>query len=89
VIDALDDTAKETGKTIPQIALNWLLQRPTVSTVLIGARNEAQLRDNLGSVGWNLTAEQVAKLDAASRVTPPYRSRPLSSSYKVDNTSDE
>jgi aryl-alcohol dehydrogenase-like predicted oxidoreductase len=72
VIDALDDTAKETGKTIPQIALNWLLQRPTVSTVLVGARNEAQLRDNLGSVGWSLTAEQVAKLDAASRVTPPY-----------------
>jgi aryl-alcohol dehydrogenase-like predicted oxidoreductase len=72
VIDALEDTAKETGKTIPQIALNWLLQRPTVSTVLVGARNEAQLRDNLGSVGWNLTADQVAKLDVASRVTPPY-----------------
>jgi aryl-alcohol dehydrogenase-like predicted oxidoreductase len=72
VIDALDDIAKETGKTIAQIALNWLLQRPTVSTILIGARNEAQLRDNLGSVGWNLTADQVAKLDVASRVTPPY-----------------
>jgi aryl-alcohol dehydrogenase-like predicted oxidoreductase len=72
VIDALEDTAKETGKTIAQIALNWLLQRPTVSTVLVGARNEAQLRDNLGSVGWNLTADQVAKLDVASRVTPPY-----------------
>jgi len=72
VIDALEDAAKETGKTIPQIALNWLLQRPTVSTVLVGARNEAQLRDNLGSVGWNLTADQVAKLDVASRVTPPY-----------------
>jgi aryl-alcohol dehydrogenase-like predicted oxidoreductase len=72
VIEALDDTAKETGKTIAQITLNWLLQRPTVSTVLIGARNEVQLRDNLGSVGWNLTADQVAKLDVASRVTPPY-----------------
>jgi aryl-alcohol dehydrogenase-like predicted oxidoreductase len=72
VIDALDETAKETGKSIPQIALNWLLQRPTVSTVLIGARNESQLRDNLGSVGWNLTTDQVAKLDVASRVTPPY-----------------
>ena len=57
---------KETGKTVPQIALNWLLQRPTVSTVIIGARNEEQLRQNLGAVGWNLTAEQVAKLDAAS-----------------------
>ena len=72
VVDALDGIAKETGKSIPQIALNWLLQRPTVSTVLIGARNEAQLRDNLGAVGWSLSAEQIATLDEASRVTPPY-----------------
>jgi aryl-alcohol dehydrogenase-like predicted oxidoreductase len=72
VVDALDETAKETGKSIAQIALNWLLQRPTVSTVLIGARNEDQLRENLGSVGWNLTTDQVARLDVASRVTPPY-----------------
>ncbi len=66
VVDALDDVAKETGKTVPQIALNWLLQRPTVSTVIIGARNEEQLQQNLGAVGWNLTPEQMAKLDAAS-----------------------
>jgi aryl-alcohol dehydrogenase-like predicted oxidoreductase len=66
VVDALDEAAKETGKTVPQVALNWLLQRPTVSTVVIGARNEEQLRQNLGAVGWDLTAEQVAKLDAAS-----------------------
>jgi aryl-alcohol dehydrogenase-like predicted oxidoreductase len=72
VIDALDAIAAQTGKTVPQIALNWLLQRPTVSTVLIGARNEEQLRDNLGAVGWNLSKEQVATLDAASAVTPPY-----------------
>jgi aryl-alcohol dehydrogenase-like predicted oxidoreductase len=72
VVDALDDVAAETGKTIPQIALNWLLQRPTVATVLIGARNEEQLRQNLGAVGWNLTPEQIAKLDAASAVTPIY-----------------
>jgi aryl-alcohol dehydrogenase-like predicted oxidoreductase len=72
IIDAMDEVAEETGKTIPQIALNWLLQRPTVSTVLIGARNEEQLRQNLGAVGWNLSAEQVAKLDAASALTPPY-----------------
>lgn len=72
VVDALDEIAKETGKSIPQIALNWLLQRPTVSTVVIGARNEEQLRQNLGAVGWNLTPEQVAKLDAASAVTPVY-----------------
>ena len=72
VVDALDEVAKETGKTIPQIAINWLLQRPTVSTVIIGARNEEQLRQNLGSVGWTLTKEQVAKLDKASQTTPTY-----------------
>jgi len=66
VVDALDEIAEETGKTVPQIALNWLLQRPTVSTVIVGARNEEQLRQNLGAVGWNLTPEQVAKLDKAS-----------------------
>jgi aryl-alcohol dehydrogenase-like predicted oxidoreductase len=72
VVDALDDVAKETGKTIPQVALNWLLQRPTVSTVVIGARNEEQLKQNLGAVGWNLTNEQVAKLDKASDVPLVY-----------------
>ena len=72
VVDALEQTAAETGKSVPQIALNWLLQRPTVSTVLIGARNEAQLRQNLGAIGWTLTREQVMRLDAASAVTPPY-----------------
>ena len=72
VVDALDEIAGETGKSIPQIALNWLLQRPTVSTILIGARNEEQLRQNLGAVGWNLSRDQVARLDAASTVTPPY-----------------
>ena len=72
VVDALDEVAKETGKTIPQVALNWLLQRPTVSTVIMGARNEEQLKQNLASAGWNLTAAQVAKLDAASDVTPVY-----------------
>jgi len=72
VVDAIDEVAKETGKTVPQIALNWLLQRPTVATVIIGARNEEQLRQNLGSVGWNLTLEQVAKLDTASAALPIY-----------------
>ncbi len=72
VVDALDEVAKETGKTVPQIALNWLLQRPTVANVIIGAREEQQLRQNLGAVGWNLTAEQIAKLDKASAVTPVY-----------------
>jgi aryl-alcohol dehydrogenase-like predicted oxidoreductase len=72
VVDRLDEVGKETGKTVPQVALNWLLQRATVATVIVGARSEEQLRDNLGAVGWNLSAEQVAKLDAASDVTPIY-----------------
>ncbi len=72
VVDALDEIAEETRKTVPQVALNWLLQRPTVSTIVIGARNEQQLKDNLGSVGWNLTPEQVKKLDIASTVQMPY-----------------
>jgi aryl-alcohol dehydrogenase-like predicted oxidoreductase len=72
VVDALDGIAAETGKTVPQIAINWLLQRPTVSTIVIGARNEEQLRQNLGAVGWNLTKEQVAKLDAASATPLAY-----------------
>jgi aryl-alcohol dehydrogenase-like predicted oxidoreductase len=72
IVDVLDEIAKETGKSIPQIALNWLFQRPTVSSVIIGARDEKQLKDNLGAIGWNLTPEQVAKLDAASETTKPY-----------------
>ena len=74
VVDALDEVAKETGKSVPQIALNWLLQRPSVSTVVIGARNEEQLKANLGAVGWSLTREQIAKLDEAS-------ARPLAYPY--------
>ncbi|MGA9185251.1 MAG: aldo/keto reductase, partial [Candidatus Acidiferrales bacterium] len=72
VVDALDAMARQTGKSVPQIALNWLLQRPTVANVIVGARNEEQLRQNLGAVGWNLTPEQVATLDAASERTPVY-----------------
>ena len=72
VVAALDRVAAETGRTVPQVALNWLIQRPTVSSVIIGARDEAQLRDNLGAIGWTLTAEQSAALDAASAVTAPY-----------------
>ncbi|MBV8550843.1 MAG: aldo/keto reductase [Acidobacteriaceae bacterium] len=72
VVDAIDEIATETGKSVPQIALNWLLQRPTVSSVIIGARNEDQLRQNLGAVGWNLSPEQVKKLDQASGTPQPY-----------------
>jgi aryl-alcohol dehydrogenase-like predicted oxidoreductase len=72
VVDALDDVANEAGKTVPQVALNWLLQRPTVSSIILGARNEEQLKQNLAAVGWNLTAEQVARLDKASALQPAY-----------------
>jgi aryl-alcohol dehydrogenase-like predicted oxidoreductase len=72
VVDAIDKVAAETGKSVSQIAINWLLQRPSVANVIIGARNEEQLRENLGAIGWNLTADQVKQLDDASAVTPAY-----------------
>jgi aryl-alcohol dehydrogenase-like predicted oxidoreductase len=72
VVDVLDSVAKETGKSVAQVALNWLLSRPTVCNIVLGARNEEQLKQNLGAVGWKLSAEQVAKLDAATEKTPPY-----------------
>jgi aryl-alcohol dehydrogenase-like predicted oxidoreductase len=72
IVDVLDVIAEETGRSVPQIAINWLLSRPTVSSVIVGARNEEQLRQNLGAVGWNLSAEQISRLDAASAVTAPY-----------------
>lgn len=74
VVDVMQEIANETGKSIPQIALNWLLQRPTVANVVIGARNEEQLRQNLDAIGWNLTAKQIAKLDEVSH-------RPLAYPY--------
>jgi aryl-alcohol dehydrogenase-like predicted oxidoreductase len=72
IVDVLDAIAEEVGHPVPQVALNWVLQRPTVASVVLGARNEAQLRDNLGVLGWKLSAEQVARLDAASDVRPAY-----------------
>jgi aryl-alcohol dehydrogenase-like predicted oxidoreductase len=72
VVDALDAVAGETGKSVAQVALNWLLSRPTVANIVIGARNEEQLKQNLGAVGWSLSQDQVARLDAASQETPTY-----------------
>lgn len=72
VVDALIDVADDSGHTVPQVAINWLLQRPTVASVLVGARNEAQLQQNLGAIGWTLSAEQMRRLDDASAVVPPY-----------------
>jgi aryl-alcohol dehydrogenase-like predicted oxidoreductase len=72
IVDVLDEIGQETGKSVPQIAINWLSTRPTVSSVIIGARNEEQLRQNLGAVGWSMTPEQIKRLDAASEVSAPY-----------------
>jgi aryl-alcohol dehydrogenase-like predicted oxidoreductase len=72
IIEAMDIIAAETGKSIPQIALNWLLQRATVASIIVGARDEAQLLQNIGAIGWSLTPDQIAALDAASHIEPPY-----------------
>ena len=72
VVDALDAVAGETGKTVPQVAINWLTTRPTVSSVILGARNEDQLKANLAAVGWSLSPEQIATLDAASERPKAY-----------------
>jgi len=72
IVDVLEVIAQERGKTIPQVVLNWLLERPTVSSVIFGARSEAQLRDNLGAIGWRLTTEDVRRLDEASAVPEIY-----------------
>jgi aryl-alcohol dehydrogenase-like predicted oxidoreductase len=72
IVEAIDKVAAETGKTVPQIALNWLLQRPTISSVIVGARNEEQLRQNLAAAGWKLTGDQIAALDSASELEPAY-----------------
>jgi aryl-alcohol dehydrogenase-like predicted oxidoreductase len=72
IIDVLDELAAETGKTVAQVALNWVLQRPTVCNVIIGARNEEQLEQNLGAIGWNLSTEQIKRLDIASDREPIY-----------------
>jgi aryl-alcohol dehydrogenase-like predicted oxidoreductase len=72
VVDALTEVGAEVGKTVPQVALNWLLQRPTVASVIVGARDEQQLRENLGAIGWSLTGAQVRRLDEASATTKTY-----------------
>ncbi|HTV49932.1 MAG TPA: aldo/keto reductase [Steroidobacteraceae bacterium] len=72
VIELLEVIARELGKSVAQVAINWLLQRPTVSSVIIGARNETQLRQNLGAIGWRLDPALIARLDAVSAVHPVY-----------------
>ena len=72
VIDMLDEISKETGKSIAQVSLNWLLQRPTVSSLVVGARTEQQLKENLAATGWSLDVDQIKRLDAASDTQPVY-----------------
>jgi aryl-alcohol dehydrogenase-like predicted oxidoreductase len=72
VVDVLHAIARERNKTVPQVALNWVLQRPTVANVVIGARTEAQLLENFGAVGWSLSAAEVTRLDEVSTVKPIY-----------------
>ena len=72
VVDALAEVGEETGRTVPQVALNWVLRRPSVASVIIGARDEQQLRDNLDATGWRLTPEQIRRLDEASAITKTY-----------------
>ena len=72
IIDILEDIAGETGKTVAQVALNWLLQRPTICSLVIGARTEEHLKLNLGAIGWSLTAEQIKRLDKASKTPKIY-----------------
>ena len=72
VVDALEEIAADVGRTVPQVALNWVLSRPTVASVVIGARNEEQLRQNLAAVDWSLDEAHIAKLDAVSERRPIY-----------------
>ena len=83
VMDAIDEVAKETGKSVPQIAINWLLQRPTVSNVIIGARNEEQLKQNLGSVGWKLTPGANGQARCRQQASP----RPIPTGTRKNSSS--
>lgn len=72
IVEALDEVASAHGVTIAQVALNWLLCKPGVTSVIIGARNEQQLRDNLGAAKWEMTREELRRLDEVSAVPPIY-----------------
>ena len=72
IVAVLEEIARETGKTVPQVALNWVLHRPTVASVVIGARSEIQLRENLAAADWRLDSAHVARLDAVSNRRPIY-----------------
>ncbi|CAM4526713.1 aldo/keto reductase [Corallococcus exiguus] len=71
-IDVMDEVAKETGTTVARVALAWLLHQPHVTTVILGAKTQAQLEDNLAASELRLSAEQLSKLDAVSKLPPEY-----------------
>jgi aryl-alcohol dehydrogenase-like predicted oxidoreductase len=71
-VDCLERISVQTGKTIPQIAINWLLQQDTVSNIVIGARNEHQLIANLEASGWRLSDEHLMELNSVSTQIPIY-----------------
>ena len=72
VVDVLHEISNEVDRSVSQVSLNWVLQRPTVATLVIGARNEAQLRDNLGATDFQLSSQQIQRLDDVSRREPVY-----------------
>ena len=69
IIDELEKTAHNHGATITQAALNYLLRKPAVTSVIIGVRNKEQLTDNLKTMDWEMTAEEITRLDKLSN--PP------------------
>ena len=72
ILDVIEDIARARGVTVPQVALNWVLRRPAVSSVLIGAKNEQQLRDNLAAATWELSAEEMTRLNEVSAIPFSY-----------------
>jgi aryl-alcohol dehydrogenase-like predicted oxidoreductase len=72
IVDVLSDIASAHGASPSQVALNWLLARPGVASVIIGARTETQLSDNLAAAGWSLSAEEMRRLDLVSQTAVVY-----------------
>jgi aryl-alcohol dehydrogenase-like predicted oxidoreductase len=72
IVDVLDEIAGARGVSVPQVALNWVTRKPGVDNVIIGARNEEQLRDNLAAATWTLTDAEVERLDEVSAIPLPY-----------------
>ena len=72
VLDEVTAIAAELGQPVAAVAIRWLLQRPAVSSVIIGARTVAQLTDNLKAVNFTLSAEQMQRLNAVSKRSWPY-----------------